>query len=115
MKADDLTSRLPLEVETALYRICQEALTNVSKHADATRAVVRVERNREAVALTVEDDGTGFEPAAVLDGGGVVRGIGILSMERRAEDLGGEFRIESSPGQGTRIRVGVPLKPRRTS
>jgi len=114
LTADHLKSRLPFEVETALYRICQEALTNVSKHADATRTTLRLERDRDVVTLTVQDDGTGFDAPAVLDGG-ALSSIGILSMERRAEDLGGEFHIESSLGKGTRIRVTVPLKPRRSS
>jgi len=115
LTADEFTSRLPFEVETALYRICQEALTNVSKHANASQVLLRLERDSETVALTVQDDGAGFDAASVLDGSGALRSIGILSMERRAEELGGEFRIESSPGRGTRIRAAMPLKPRRSS
>ena len=115
LTADEFTSRLPFEVETALYRICQEALTNVSKHANASQVLLRLERDSETVALTVQDDGAGFDAASVLDGSGALRSIGILSMERRAEELGGEFRIESSPGRGTRIRAAMPLKPRRAS
>jgi len=115
LTADEFTSRLPFEVETALYRICQEALTNVSKHANASQVLLRLERDSETVALAVRDDGAGFDAASVLDGSGALRSIGILSMERRAEELGGEFRIESSPGRGTRIRAAMPLKPRRSS
>jgi len=113
--ADEFASRLPFEVETALYRICQEALTNVSKHADASQILLRLEHDSETVTLTVQDNGSGFDAASVLDGSGALRSIGILSMERRAEELGGEFRIESSPGRGTRIRAAMPLKPRRSS
>ncbi len=110
VSANGLRSRLPFDVETALYRICQEALTNVSKHAEATKCTLRLDHARDAIRLTVQDDGRGFDAATLAQpNGGTVRGIGILSMERRAEDLGGDFRIESNPGEGTAILVAVPL------
>lgn len=102
-------SRLPFEVETALYRICQEALANIAEHAAASRCTLTIEQTRREVRLTVLDDGRGFDPATLAGPDGAARGIGILSMERRAEELGGEFRIESRPGEGTAVRVAVPL------
>jgi len=102
-------SRLPLEVETALYRICQEALANIAEHAQASRCTLTIEQTRDAVKLTVQDDGRGFDPGAIAGPDGAVRGIGILSMERRVEELGGEFRVQSRPREGTAILVAVPL------
>jgi signal transduction histidine kinase len=113
VEADKLEPRLPFEVETALYRICQEALTNIAKHAQAQRAVVRLQRESESVRLTVTDDGTGFDTSAVTTTDGTLKGIGLLSMERRAEELGGKFSIDSAPGQGTTVVVTVPWNPER--
>ncbi len=107
--------RLPFEVETALYRICQEALTNISKHAGASRCTIRLEHSPEWVRLIVQDNGRGFDAAGIAAPNGSLHGIGILSMERRAEDLGGEFRIESRPGEGTAILVAVPLTQKRAA
>ncbi|UCH34558.1 MAG: HAMP domain-containing protein [Armatimonadota bacterium] len=113
VEADAFEPRLPFEVETALYRICQEALTNISKHAQASHAVVRLRREPDTVRLTVTDDGVGFDTAAVTRSDGTLKGIGLLSMERRAEELGGTFRIESAPGRGTTVYVTVPRRPQR--
>ena len=113
VSADGLKSRLPFEVETALYRISQEALTNISKHAEASRCSLKLQHTRDEIALVVQDNGRGFDAAAIAEPNGSLRGIGILSMERRAEDLGGAFRIESRPGEGTAILVAVPLSPQR--
>lgn len=115
VEADRLEPRLPFEVETALYRICQEALTNIAKHARAQRAVVRLQRESEGVRLTVTDDGAGFDTSAVTATDGTLKGIGLLSMERRAEELGGTFSIDSKPGQGTTVSVIVPWDPGRTA
>ena len=108
VEAEKFEPRLPFETETALYRICQEALTNTSKHAHAKTAWVRVAGEGDRVVLVVADDGEGFDAARVMEGAGRPTGVGLLSMERRAEGLGGTFEIESRPGQGTRIGVSVP-------
>lgn len=113
VEAERFESRLPLDTETALYRICQEALTNIAKHAQASRAVVRVERMEERVEVVVEDDGVGFEVAASTENDNGSMGVGLLSMERRAAELGGVFHIESAPAKGTRIRASVPWGPER--
>jgi signal transduction histidine kinase len=95
--------RLPAAVETALYRVVQEAVTNVVRHASATRIDVLVERRDGHVVVVVEDDGQGFVPGAA---GGTER-LGLIGMRERAEALGGTLTIESAPGEGTTIAVEV--------
>ena len=96
--------RLPAETETALYRIVQEALTNVLKHAEATRVTVRLSQTERAVALVVQDDGKGFELESVRDGG-----VGLIGMRERVGLLGGRLTVESSEGAGTMLKAEVPL------
>lgn len=98
-------SRLPPEVETALYRIAQEAFTNVVKHADASRVTVRFVRGEGTVSLVVHDDGAGFEQAEVRDGS-----LGLVGMRERVALLGGRLTIESSEGAGTLVRAEVPVR-----
>ncbi len=96
------------EAELALYRIVQEALSNVARHAAARHAVVRLEWGPETVTATVEDDGRGFDVDSVLaveDGG-----LGLFGMYERADYIGGRVEIESEPGGGTRVRTIVPLR-----
>ncbi len=96
--------RLPSDVETALYRIVQEALTNIVKHAQAASVSIVLTRSSRAVTAVIEDDGRGFTP----DGGG--EGLGLLGMGERLALLGGKLKIESSPGAGTTIVAEVPLR-----
>jgi signal transduction histidine kinase len=96
--------RLPPETETALYRIVQEALINVLKHAAATRVTVRLSRSGKTVALVVQDDGNGFDPASVRDGG-----LGLVGMRERVALLGGRLTVESSEGGGTLLKAEVPF------
>lgn len=104
-KARGFTSdRLPAAVETGLYRVVQEAMTNVVRHARATRVDVLVERRGDRVVLVVEDDGVGFEPDRVRRG----EHFGLLGLRERAESLGGTLTLESAPGAGTTIVVEVP-------
>jgi len=100
-----LRRRLPAEIETALYRIAQEALNNVSKHARASTVDVCLETSEGSVLLRVDDDGVGFDPDAPADS----RAMGILGMRERAALVGGFLIIDSSPGHGTRLAVRVPL------
>src|SRR5512142_1085304 len=98
--------RLPSEVETALYRIVQEALTNVVKHAHASQADVLLQWQGERVVLVIEDGGVGFVTGEDHPGR-----LGLLGMKERAEMLGGSLTIESRPGAGTTIAVNIPAKP----
>ena len=97
--------RFAPEIETALYRVVQEALTNIARHAQATRAGVVVERRAGALVVIVEDDGCGFDPELALESGR----LGLLGMRERAEMLGGSLTIESSPGDGCSVFVTVPF------
>ena len=101
-------------IEIALYRIAQEALSNTAKHSHAGTATVHLERQDTSIQLTVCDNGTGFEetdPARARDEG---HGMGLMSMRERSELLGGTFRIESAPGKGTTVTVTLPLPAEAT-
>ena len=99
-----IAGRLPEDVETALYRIVQEALTNVVKHAEARAASVVLTQRDGAVTAVVEDDGRGFTADAQSEG------FGLTSMDERLSLIGGRLRIESRPGAGTTIAAEVPLR-----
>ena len=99
----DLEDRLPLPVEEALYRIAQEALHNVVKHAAARQVRVEVGRVRDGVRLRVVDDGKGFDPEQVPAGH-----LGLTGMEARASRIGARFSCKSVPGKGTTVEVLVP-------
>ncbi|HKH73107.1 MAG TPA: chemotaxis protein CheB [Vicinamibacterales bacterium] len=90
------------EAEVAFYRIAQEALTNVAKHAHASRVDVMLEMGEQFVVLVIEDDGVGFDHS---DSRSVERGVGLLGMRERAGLIGAAFQIESRPGEGTSIFV----------
>jgi two-component system, NarL family, sensor kinase len=96
---------LPPRVEAALYRICQEALTNVARHAGAERVTVRLVATPDRVRLVVEDDGRGFDAFDVPEDR-----HGLVGMRERAEMLGGTLEVRSDPGAGTRIEANVPLE-----
>ncbi len=96
--------RLSPRVEIALYRIVQEALTNILRHAQATRVDVLVERRGDQVVTIIEDDGQGFDVESAMR----ASRLGLLGMRERAETLGGKLTIESAPGAGTTIFVEVP-------
>jgi two-component system, NarL family, sensor histidine kinase DevS len=97
--------RLAEEVETALYRIVQESLTNVVKHAQARRVSILLARKAGAVKAVVEDDGQGFDPAEQTDGG-----YGLMGMRERLALLGGRLEVESSHDGGTTIAAEVPVQ-----
>ena len=103
---DEPTPRIAARVENALFRIAQEALTNVAKHAQATQVTVTIEVEENILSMVVTDDGIGFDPAHLPDQG-VGRGFGLLTMRERIEAVGGDLRIESRPGSGTRFIVEV--------
>ena len=97
-----LDDRLPADAETAFYRIAQEALTNVAKHARAGNVEIILERRADNVLLIIEDDGVGFDPAAAESAG---QGFGLLGMQERAGLVGATLEIESSAGGGTTVLV----------
>jgi signal transduction histidine kinase len=101
-------AKLPPEIETALFRMCQEALTNVARHAQATAVLVQVGVEDGDVVIDIEDDGKGFDPGGTAKPDGR-RPWGLMGIGERAEILGGKARIDSAPGKGTRVTVRVPL------
>jgi signal transduction histidine kinase len=108
---DETAERLPAPVETALYRIAQEAFTNAIRHSRATRIEVRVEHQGPVVHCTIHDNGVGFErvPPEVSRG----PGLGLAGMAERLSPLGGSLRIDTSPGRGVRIEIHIPLEGSR--
>ena len=100
--------RLPDPVETILFRIAQEGLSNVIRHAQASRVVVRLQCDKVTTRLEIEDDGAGFDPTAALKIPPTRRGWGLVGIQERVALAGGEFEIESAPNQGTILRVAVP-------
>ena len=102
-------SRLPPEYETVLFRITQEALSNVARHADASHASVELVINQAQVGMTIHDDGRGFDLEKTLRSDRRA-GWGLLGIQERTLLLGGHYEIDSKPGRGTHIRVTVPLK-----
>jgi signal transduction histidine kinase len=102
---------LPPEVDATLFRVAQEALTNVRKHARANRAALTLSYMHDRVALDTRDDGTGFDPAKTGDASGSTHagGFGLETMRERVERLGGTLSIESVPGEGTTLAVELPL------
>lgn len=107
---DGIRSRLPPAVETALYRIVQEALTNVGKYAKATTVSILLQRNPDQVQLIVEDDGQGFNAQAMEQRAVAGAHLGLHGMRERAALLNGSISIESSSGAGTTIYVKIPVK-----
>jgi signal transduction histidine kinase len=107
IEVDGPDDRLPLgpEVEQQLYRLGQEALANVVKHARASRATVRIAVKDDIVLIEVNDDGRGFDPAAVGR-----EHFGLRSMRGRVADLGGRLEVTSALGRGTDLRVQVPAQ-----
>jgi PAS domain S-box-containing protein len=97
--------RLPLPAEEALYRIGQEALHNVVKHANASCATIKIAADGDQLRLSVTDDGAGFEPADVPRGH-----LGLIGMRQRIDLVGGDLRVDSYPGQGTTVEAVVPLE-----
>jgi two-component system sensor histidine kinase DegS len=99
--------RLPADMEIGIYRIVQEALQNVSAHAQAAHAEVAITFSAEGVSLTIMDDGQGFDLAAVQKN--FTGHLGVMGMQERAENLGGQLAIHTSIGYGTRIALAIPL------
>ncbi len=99
--------RFPAAFETALFRICQEAMSNIARHAHAESVLIQLSEGEGVIRIEIEDDGRGFEPEKVSHA--ERRHFGLMGIEERVEILGGKVKIDSAPGQGTRIRLEVPL------
>jgi len=108
LRQDGMADRLPAQIEIAAFRIVQEALTNVARHARAQRCQVALRREPAALFISVEDDGVGFDLAEVARPG-AHRGLGLLGLRERVWQLLGTIRVESQPGRGTLLRVELPI------
>jgi signal transduction histidine kinase len=104
-----IDERLPSDIETAVFRVVQEALSNIERHSEADAVLAQVSLERGTLAVEIEDDGKGFEPEKVGVTTGSARGLGLQGMRERVELMGGSFSLSSSPGRGTRIAITVPL------
>jgi signal transduction histidine kinase len=101
--------RLPSPIETALYRVVQEGLTNVLKHAQARRVSLIIQSSLDQVLAILEDDGRGFDADAAISSRGPRGRLGLLGMRERVALVGGTLTIESTPGRGTTIFARIPL------
>ncbi|RMF27080.1 MAG: sensor histidine kinase, partial [Chloroflexi bacterium] len=107
LSPDEVLRALPDEVSVNLYRVVQEALTNVARHADARRVTLRLTWEEDCLVLTIQDDGRGFVPVAPRDL--VAQGhFGLAGMQERVALIGGTLTVESAPGRGTTVRVDWP-------
>jgi two-component system sensor histidine kinase UhpB len=105
----EVETRFAVRIEAAVYKIVEEALTNVMRHASARSVTISLGRAGDTLSVVIEDDGEGFEPEhrALTPGSG----MGLLCMEERARLLDGTLEIESSPGNGTVVRAALPVPP----
>ncbi len=111
LRQEGMAGRLAEGTEVAAYRMIQEALTNVARHARAGSCHVTLSRQDDCLSITIEDDGDGF---VLGDGSGPARrtGLGLIGMRERASQLGGRVSIASAPGRGTTIGITIPARPR---
>jgi signal transduction histidine kinase len=107
LRAAGLKDQLPAEVETAVFRVVQEAVTNIARHAQASEAHISLTKKDDRLIVRIEDDGVGFDPALVMSEGR--KGWGLRGMEERTTLLGGKFYIGSQPGSGTLVLAEIPL------
>ncbi len=108
---EDPGCRFSAPVETILFRIAQEGLANVARHAQADHAAVRLSCDLEHVYLTIEDDGVGFDPHDLILADDASHGWGLIGIEERVSLIGGDFQVESTEGKGTRLHVTLPVDP----
>lgn len=102
VRADSVAEELPDEQKTCVYRVVQEALRNVTRHARAKAVEIRLAQNERVFHLTIHDDGQGFFPERE-------KGVGLLGMQERVRRLKGAFQVDSEPGQGTTVKVDLPV------
>ena len=104
-RAENITQEIPSDIAVCLYRITQEGLRNISRHAEATEVAISLVGEDDTIFLTIMDNGRGFDPDRIQE----KHGLGLDSMKERAYLIGGDFSIQSQPGQGTVIEVAIPL------
>ena len=109
--ADEFEERPNSEVETACYRVAQEAMTNIMRHADAGQIKVQILNLDNELQMMIEDDGRGFDVTDALERAGQGESLGLLGMRERVQLLGGKFEIETAPGKGASLTARFPLKP----
>lgn len=109
-EVDEFPKRLPLEVETALFRVMQEAVTNIARHSQARRVLFVLEADSRWARGLIRDDGVGFSVRAVMRRGKDGQGLGLQGMKERIALLGGKLEIHSQPGKGTQVSIQVPLR-----
>ncbi len=116
-EAVGLEQRLSPEVETALFRIAQEALTNVVRHAQASQVQLYLQRKKGAIVTIIQDNGQGFDVASIVRHSHVASegGTGLLGIQERVALLGGVFDIQSTPGQGTCLTIEIPCEDKNES
>jgi PAS domain S-box-containing protein len=113
VEVEDLDQLFPAEAQIIIYRIFQECLTNISKHAGATEVSIAIKEHNGLISLMIEDNGAGFDPALVLARRGAGRGLGLAALEERARMLGGTLEIRSQPGAGARMTCVIPVDRRK--
>jgi signal transduction histidine kinase len=106
-----MEQRLAPEAEVCVYRIVQEALTNVARHSGARHATVTLARSTDHLQMLVEDDGRGVGVNARNARGPAAHGLGVIGMRERAQALGGSFALDARPGGGTRVIARIPVTP----
>ena len=115
LRADTLPTRLPRELETACFRVAQQAITNVARHARARHVSLELRRGEADLCLSIRDDGVGFDAAAAQARARAGQSLGILGMKERVSLLGGQFTLRSDPSSGTEIQVRFSVPPSGTS
>ena len=109
--ADEFDERPSSDVETACFRVAQEAMTNIMRHADAARIKVQIRKIDNELQMVIEDDGRGFDVSNALERAGQGESLGLLGMRERVQLLGGKLEIETAPGEGTNLTARFPLTP----
>jgi signal transduction histidine kinase len=105
---NSLARRLPAKLETALYRVVQEALTNVARHSQARNATIQLIRRKGSLRCSVRDDGSGFDVSTL--GQRARGGLGLVGMRERLNAVGGKLQVRSQPGRGTELIADVPVE-----
>ncbi len=105
----DVDDRLPAIVETALFRVAQEAISNIAKHAGADLVLIQGSIHGDTLTIEIEDDGKGFDPGVARKPTADGHGWGLLGITERVDALGGHIELDTAPDQGVRLVVTVPL------